>query len=92
MDPRGDKLPASNGMVGKNGTDKKFIGTKAPQRILLLQNYKPVDLFPHIYKWMAENGYTKEQIRPKASISYEISITVLLLLKQLPDGMPDLNS
>ena len=41
---------------------------------------------------MEANGYTKEQIRnAKAPSAHEISITVLIIAKQLLDGMSDYN-
>ena len=89
---RGDKLQGPKWDGWEEWDGQKFHRHKGASREFYYQNYKPADLFPHTYKWMADNGYTKEQIRcAKAAPSYELSITAAIVAKQLLDGMPDYN-
>ena len=89
---RGDKLQAPKWDGWEEWDGQKFHRFKGASREFYYQNYKPADLFPHTYTWMAQNDYTKEQIRhAKAAPSYELSITAAITAKQLLDGMPDYN-
>jgi hypothetical protein len=89
---RGNKLtaPSWEGWEGWEG--QKFHRFRDASRAFYYENYKPADLYPHTFKWMADNGYSKEQIKhAKAAPSYELSITAAIVAKQLLDGMPDYN-
>jgi len=89
---RGDKLKAPSWEGWEEWDGQKFHRFKGASREFYYQNYKPADLYPHTYKWMADNGYTKEQIKhAKAAPSFELSVTAAITAKQLLDGMPDLN-
>ena len=89
---RGDKLQGPKWDGWEDWTGEQFHRHKEKSRAFYYENYKPVDLFPHTYKWMESNGYTKEQIRnAKAAPAHEISITAAIIAKQLLDGMPDYN-
>lgn len=89
---RGNKLTAPSWEGWEEWDGQKFHRYKEASRAFYYENYKPVDLFPHTYKWMAENGYTKEQVKhAKSAPSAEISITAAIVAKQLLDGMPDYN-
>ena len=89
---RGDKLQAPKWDGWEEWDGQKFHRFRDASRAFYYDNYKAVDLFPHTYKWMAQNGYTKEQIKhAKAAPSYELSITAAIVAKQLLDGMPDYN-
>lgn len=90
---RGDKLSAPKWEGWEEWTGEQFHRFKNASREFYYQNYKPADLYPHTYKWMADNGYTKEQIKQaKAAPAYELSVTAAITAKQLLDGMPDLNT
>ena len=89
---RGDKLQGPKWDGWEEWSGEKFHRHKGVSREFYYQNYKPADLFPHTYTWMADNNYTKEQIKfAKAAPSYELSITAAITAKQLLDGMPDFN-
>lgn len=89
---RGDKLQAPKWEGWEEWTGEQYHRHRDTSRSFYYENYKPVDLFPHTYKWMSENGYTKEQIKhAKSAPSYELSITAAIVSKQLLDGMPDYN-
>jgi len=89
---RGNKLTAPSWEGWQDWDGQKFHRFKEASRAFYYEKYKPADLFPHTYKWMAENGYTKEQVKQaKAAPSAEISITAAIVAKQLLDGMPDYN-
>ena len=56
------------------------------------ENYKPVDLYPAVFTWMAKNDYTKEQIKQaKAAPNSALSISAGILAQMLNNGMPDYN-
>lgn len=89
---RGDKLQAPKWEGWEEWTGEQFHRHRDTSRSFYYDNYKPADLYPHTFKWMAQNGYTKEQIKHcKAAPSYELSITAGIVAKQLLDGMPDYN-
>ena len=89
---RGDKLQGPKWDGWEEWDGKKYHRHREASRAFYYDNYKPVDLFPHTYKWMAENGYTKEQIKnAKAAPTHVLSITAAIVAKQLLDGMPDYN-
>ena len=89
---RGDKLKAPSWEGWEEWSGEQFHRHKDRSRDFYYTNYKPVDLYPHTYKWMAENGYTKDEIsKCKAAPPYQLSITAAICAKQLLDGMPDFN-
>lgn len=89
---RGDKLQAPSWEGWEEWTGQSFHRHKQQSRDFYYYNYKPADLYPHTWKWMSANGYTKEQIKnAKAAPSYVLSITAAITAKQLLDGMPDFN-
>jgi len=89
---RGDKLQAPKWDGWEEWTGEVFHRHKDRSRDFYYQNYKPVDLYPHTYKWMADNGYTKDEIsKCKAAPPYALSVTAAICAKQLLDGMPDFN-
>ena len=54
------------------------------------ENYKPADLWPAVFSWMAENDYSKEQIKQaKAAPNSALSITAGIVSKMILNGMPD---
>jgi len=89
---RGDKLSAPNWEGWQEWSGERYHRFKGASRDFYYQNYKPADLYPHTWKWMSQNGYSKEQVKNgKAAPGYELSITAAITAKQLLDGMPDLN-
>lgn len=89
---RGDKLQAPSWEGWKEWEGQQFHRHREASRAFYYDNYKPADLFPHTFKWMAENGYSKDQIKNcKAAPAYSLSITAAIVAKQLLDGMPDYN-
>lgn len=56
------------------------------------ENYKPVDLYPAVYVWMKDNGYTATDIKnAKAAPVSTLSVTAGIVAKMLNNGMPDYN-
>ena len=89
---RGDKLKAPSWDGWQDWDGQKYHRFRDASRSFYYENYKATDLYPHTYKWMADNGYTKEQIKhARAAPTYELSITAAIVAKQLLDGMPDYN-
>ena len=89
---RGNKLSAPSWNGWEEWTGEQYHRHRDTSRSFYYENYKPADLFPHTFKWMSDNGYTKEQIRcAKSAPNYELSITAAIVAKQLLDGMPDYN-
>ena len=89
---RGDKLKAPSWDGWEEWDGKQYHRHKESSRAFYYDNYKPADLYPHTYKWMEANGYSKEEIKhAKAAPSHNLSITAAIIAKQLLDGMPDFN-
>lgn len=89
---RGDKLQAPKWEGWEEWTGEEFHRHKDRSRDFYYQNYKAADLYPHTYKWMAQNGYSKDEItKIKAAPPWCLSITAAICAKQLLDGMPDFN-
>jgi hypothetical protein len=89
---RGNKLTAPSWEGWEDWTGEQYHRFRDASRSFYYENYKPADLYPHTFKWMANNGYSKEQIKhAKAAPSFELSITAAIVAKQLIDGMPDYN-
>ena len=89
---RGDKLQAPKWDGWEEWTGEEFHRHKDRSRDFYYQNYKAADLYPHTYKWMADNGYSKDEItKIKAAPPWCLSITAAICSKQLLDGMPDFN-
>ena len=63
---RGDKLTAPSWEGWEEWSGQEFHRHRDKSREFYYQNYKPVDLFPHTYKWMASNDYSKEDIKNAA--------------------------
>lgn len=53
------------------------------------QNYKPADLYPHLWEWMKENGYDKNQIA--AAKKGKLTPIPAIYAKIMLDGCPDYN-
>ena len=54
------------------------------------ENFKAGDLWPSVYLWMGDNGYTKLQIKQaKAAPNHAVSITAGIVAKMILNGMPD---
>ena len=89
---RGSKLsePSWEGWADWSGADyHKF---RQHASAFYYENYKPADLYPAVFEWMAENDYTKEQIKnAKAASNHALSITAGITCKMLLNGMPDTN-
>ncbi len=89
---RGDKLQAPKWEGWEEWTGEEFHRHKDRSRDFYYQNYKAADLYPHTYKWMSQNGYSKDDItKIKAAPPWCLSITAAICAKQLLDGMPDFN-
>lgn len=87
---RGDKLQAPSWDGWQDWDGQAIHRHREHSRAFYYENYKPADLFPHVYKWMGENDYTKEQIKnAKAAPNSTLSVTAGIIAKQLLDGMPD---
>ena len=87
---RGDKLQAPSWEGWEEWDGKQIHRHREFSRAFYYDNYKPADLYPHTWKWMTDNGYTKEEIKnAKAAPGHTLSITAAIIAKQLMDGMPD---
>lgn len=89
---RGNKLTAPSWEGWEEWDGRTYHRFRDASRSFYYENYKAADLYPHTYKWMEQNGYTKEQIKHcKAAPNHSLSITGAIVAKQLLDGMPDYN-
>jgi len=89
---RGNKLsePSWEGCLDWSGeTFHKF---KRESGAWYYEHFKPVDLYPAVFEWMKENGYSKEDISAaKAAPTHALSVTAGIQAKMLMNGMPDTN-
>ena len=53
------------------------------------QEYKPADLYPHLWEWMKQNEYSKADIA--AAKKAKLTPTVAIYARMLLDGCPDYN-
>ena len=89
---RGNKLTEPSWEGWEEWSGEQFHRAAQHARAWYYENFKPVDLYPAVWKWMEQNDYTKEQIRQaKAAPSHELSITAGITAKLLMNGMPDYN-
>ena len=89
---RGNKLTEPSWEGWEEWTGEQYHRASQSARAWYYENYKPVDLYPAVWKWMEQNDYTKEQLRQaKAAPSHELSITAGITAKLLMNGMPDYN-
>jgi hypothetical protein len=87
---RGNKLtePSWEGSLEWDGP--KYHKFRQQTHAWYYENYKPADLWPSVFVWMADNDYTKEQIKQaKAAPNHALSITAGIVSKMLLNGMPD---
>ncbi len=89
---RGNKLTEPSWEGWEEWTGERFHRASQHARAWYYENFKPVDLYPAVWDWMAKNDYSKEQIKyAKAAPSHELSITGSITAKLLMNGMPDYN-
>ena len=87
---RGTKITAPGWEGWEQWTGQQIHRHREFSRSWLYENFKPVDLYPYVYKWMEANGYSKEQVKQaKASPATTVSVTAGIIAKQLLEGMPD---
>ena len=89
---RGNKLTEPSWEGWEEWTGEKFHRAAQHARAWYYENFKPVDLYPAVWKYMEQNDYTKEQLKQaKSAPSHELSITAGITAKLLMNGMPDYN-
>jgi len=87
---RGGKLTSPGWDGWEEWTGEQIHRHREYCRSFYYENYKPVDLYPAIYTWMEQEGYTKEQIKhAKAVPSAFTSITAAIVAQCFLDGAPD---
>jgi len=89
---RGNKLTEPSWEGWEEWTGEQYHRAAQSARAWYYENYKPVDLYPAVWKYMEQNDYTKEQLKQaKAAPSHELSVTAGITAKLLMNGMPDYN-
>ena len=89
---RGAKLQEPSWEGWEEWDGQTFHRAKEAARSWYYENFKPQDLYPSVFVWMKENGYTKEQIKhAKSAPAYTLSVTAGIVAKLLLRGMPDYN-
>lgn len=90
---RGGKLVGPSFEGWETWTGQAFNRFRHNAHMFYYENYKLSDLVPSVWVWMAENGYTKEQIRQAKAApgAYSVNSTCAICCKLLEDGCPDYN-
>ena len=89
---RGAKLSEPSWEGWAEWTGQEYHKHRQTTSAFYYENYKPVDLYPAVFVWMSENGYTKEQIKhAKSAPASALSVTAGITCKMLMNGMPDTN-
>ena len=60
---RGAKLSEPSWEGWAEWTGQEYHKHRQTTSAFYYENYKPADLYPAVFVWMAENEYTKEQIK-----------------------------
>jgi len=89
---RGAKISEPSWEGWENWSGAEYHRMRQGATSFYYQNYKPADLYPAVFIWMKENGYTAEEIKhAKAAPASALSVTAGYLCKMLLNGMPDTN-
>mgnify|MGYP000026361814 CR=1 FL=1 len=89
---RGGKLLEPSWEGCEDWSGEKYHNFSRRTRDWYYQNYKPADLYPAIFEWMKESGYTAQQITAaKAAPAHAVSTTAGISAKMILNGMPDYN-
>jgi hypothetical protein len=89
---RGNKLSEPSWEGWQEWTGYEYHKHRQRTSAFYYENYKPADLYPAVFAWMAENGYTKEQIKhAKSAPASALSVTAGITCKMLLNGMPNTN-
>lgn len=86
---RNGKLQGPSFENWENMSSQDFHRLRLAASDFYYQNYKPADLYPHLWVWMKENGYDKDQVA--AAKKAKLTPTVAIYAKLLLDGCPDRN-
>tara|TARA_B100000780_G_scaffold269966_1_gene229295 strand:- start:2901 stop:4208 length:1308 start_codon:yes stop_codon:yes gene_type:complete len=89
---RGSKLNEPNWEGSLDWAGEKFHKFKRDSGAWYYEHFKPADLYPAVFEWMKENGYSKEDVdSAKAAPASALSVTAGIQAKMLMNGMPDTN-
>ena len=92
MPKRGNKLKDPSWDNWENWSGAEYHTFQRHTHSWYYENFKPADLYPSAYSWMAINGYSEEEIKyAKAAPSSMIGVTAGILTRMLMQGMPDIN-
>jgi len=90
---RGSKISSPSWEGWEEWTGEQIHRHREFCRAFYYENFKPVDLYQAIFKWMETSGdYTKEQVKQaKSAPNYVLSVTAGTVAHTLLDGAPDYN-
>jgi len=90
---RGGKLVGPSFEGWETWTGEAFSRFQRNAHMFYYENWKYNDLLPSVWVWMANNGYSKEQIKhaKAAPGARAISNTTAICSKLIEDGCPDYN-
>lgn len=90
---RGGKIVGPSFEGWETWTGQAFSRFRQNAHMFYYENYKLSDLTPSVWLWMADNGYTKEQIKQAKAApgAHSVSTTTAICCKLLEDGCPDYN-
>ena len=89
---RGSKLVEPSWEGWEEWDGQTFHKARESARSWYYENFKPQDLYPSVFVWMKENGYSKQDIKyAKEAPAHTLSVTAGIVAKLLLDGMSDYN-
>jgi len=92
MPKRGNKLKDPSWENWENWSGVEYHTFQRHTHSWYYENFKPADLYPSAYSWMAINGYSEEEIKfAKAAPASMIGVTAGILTRMIMQGMPDIN-
>lgn len=86
---RGGKLAGPSFDNWEKLTPEAFHKLRHISNRFYYEEYKPVDLYPHLWTWMKENGYDRKDIA--SAKKGKLAPTAAIYARMLLDGCPDYN-
>ena len=88
----GSKLQEPDWTGADTWDGKKFHDFRRNASTFYYEHFKPTDLYPYLFDWMKNNGYSKTDIqKAKSAPNSKMSIVASYIARMLVRGMPDVH-